>query len=96
MHLELILLLSACRELEANVQSAEYENEEMEINLATLTKGILPGEEVIKIQMISSECQCFKAHYGAEWMTLRVITTTSGLSGDWTSVAELMTSVQLR
>ena len=45
--LELKLLLSACRELEANVQSAEYENEEMEINLATLTKGILPGEEVL-------------------------------------------------
>ncbi len=60
--LELKFILSACRELEANVQSAEYENEEMEINLATLTKGILPGEEDIKIQITSYECQCTIRH----------------------------------
>ena len=41
-------LFSACRELDGNVQSTEYEKEEVEINLATLTKGILPGYQSIE------------------------------------------------
>jgi len=40
---DMLDVISACRELEGNVQSTEYEKEEVEINLATLTKGILPG-----------------------------------------------------
>ena len=41
-------IFSACRELDGNVQSTEYEKEEIEINLATLTKGILPGYQSIE------------------------------------------------
>ena len=53
--IHLSTLLSACRELEAKVQSTENEDKNLKINLSTLTKGILPGEfSLMKCQAFHS------------------------------------------